>query len=153
MRLCVCACVRVCVCACVRVCVCACVCVFVFMRVWWWWHAFVVCEITCTGACIPVKWAELSVLCVCVCHVTDLARSRDSGPAMFLSSVAQSPPSTYSITIHRCFCNTDTYSVNTRTSHIHCQHRHCQHMHIYCQHMHIHCLHMYGLVDDTYRLQ
>jgi len=34
---------------------------------------------------------------------TDLARSNDSGPPMFFNNVPQSPPSTYSSTIHRCF--------------------------------------------------
>ena len=38
------------------------------------------------------------------CMKMNLARSNDNGPPMFLSKVAQSPPSTYSNTMHRCFC-------------------------------------------------
>lgn len=38
---------------------------------------------------------------------TYLAKSKGNGPPVFFNSVAQSPPSTYSITMHKYFCNTN----------------------------------------------
>ena len=48
--------------------------------------------------------------------IIDLARSMGRGPPMFLRRVATSPPSTYSITRHTCFC---TASAATMESSMH----------------------------------